>query len=87
MEQTEKTEIVGETSVTTTVATKETKTDKLMSGRWLLTFGVFIAIVMMSFANVRVVLKDPTQKPPFELKELFVAVVVFYFTRTPNNEK
>ena len=84
MEQTEKTDIVE--PVTTDVK-KENKIDKLMSGRWLLTLGVFIAIVMMSFANVRVVLKDPTQKPPFELKELFVAVVVFYFTRTPNNEK
>ena len=66
---------------------KTTKTDKLMSGRWLLTLGVFISIVMMSFANVRVVLKDPTQKPPFEMKELMIAVVVFYFTRTPSNEK
>jgi hypothetical protein len=84
MEQTEKTDIVE--PVTTDVK-KENKIDKLMSGRWLLTLGVFIAIVMMSFANVRVVLKDPTQKPPFEMKELMVAVVVFYFTRPPNSEK
>jgi hypothetical protein len=66
--------------------TKPTKTDKLMSGRWLLTLAVFISIVMMCFANVSVVLKDPDKKPPFEMKELMVAVVVFYFTRTPNSE-
>ena len=66
--------------------TKSTKTDKLMSGRWLLTLAVFISIIMMSFANVCVVLKDPTKNTPFEMKELMIAVVVFYFTRTPNSE-
>lgn len=65
---------------------KNTKADKLMSGRWLLTLAVFISIIMMGFANIMVVLKDPDKKPPFEMKELMVAVVVFYFTRPPNSE-
>lgn len=61
-----------------------TMTDRLSSGRWLLTMFSGLAFLGMTYADVSVAIRSPDASLPFSPEALFAiisSVAAFYFSK------
>ncbi len=64
--------------------------DKLSSGRWLITMFSGLALLGMTYADVNVAISHPEAKIPFSPEALFAiisSVAAFYFSKPPDGKE